>query len=115
MNIDKTLFYYLILGATFLMNFAFVPLLFEVMQQKTTSNIPYLTLICFLIAQLLFLFVVFYRNYYFHIFIYLIGFVCVSSLLFLKHFMDNKNIHVIKKYENEIKPDPVKPEFMSEE
>ena len=30
--------------------------------------------------------------------IYLVGFVCVSALLFLKYFYDGKNIHVIKKY-----------------
>mgnify|MGYP000993117740 CR=1 FL=1 len=96
MNVDKTSIYYLILGATFLMNFAFVPLLFEVLQQRNTTNIPYITLLCFILAQALFLFIVVYRNYYFHTFIYLVGFICVSALLFLKKFYDTKNIHVIR-------------------
>lgn len=98
MNVDKTTIYYLIVGATFLLNFAFIPLLFEVLQQRQMSNIPYVTLFCFLIAQALFLFVVFFRNYHLHIFIYLVGFICVSSLLFLKKFYDKRNIHIIKKY-----------------
>ena len=44
MSVDKTTIYYVIV-ATFLLNFAFIPLLFEVLQQKNMSNIPYLTLI----------------------------------------------------------------------
>jgi len=98
MSVDKSTIYYLIIGATFLLNFAFIPLLFEVLQTRQMSNIPYITLFCFLIAQALFLFVVFFRAYHLHIMIYLVGFVCVSALLFLKYFYDDKNIHVIKKY-----------------
>jgi hypothetical protein len=100
MNIDKKKIYYesnLIVGATFLFNFALIPLLFEVLQQKNMTNIPYLTLICLLISQILLLFIVFYRNYYYHVFIYLIGFICISSLLFLKPKYDSTNIQVINK------------------
>ena len=96
---SKDIIYYLVLAANFLFNFAFIPLLFEILQQKTTSNIPYVSLICFLISQLLFLFVVFYKDYYFHIFLYLVGFICIVSILFLKKFYDNKNIHVIQKFD----------------
>ena len=100
MNIDKKKIYYesnLIVGAIFLLNFAFVPLLFEVLQQKNMTNIPYLTLICLLISQILLLFIVFYRNYYYHVFIHLVGFICISSLLFLKPKYDSINIQVINK------------------
>ena len=97
MNIDKNVIYYLIVAAVFLFNFAFIPLLFEILQQKQMSNIPYVSLFCFLLAQAIYLFVVFFRGYNLHIVIYLVGFICVSALLFLKHFYDNKNIHVIKK------------------
>lgn len=50
-----------------------------------------------LLSQILLLFIVFYRSYYYHIFIYLIGFICISTLLFLKPIYDNKNIQVIKR------------------
>ena len=41
MSVDKSTIYYLIIGATFLLNFAFIPLLFEVLQTRQMSNIPY--------------------------------------------------------------------------
>jgi uncharacterized protein with PQ loop repeat len=97
MEVKKDIIYYLIVAAVFLFNFAFIPLLFEVLQQRQTSNIPYVSLFCFLIAQAIYLFIVFFRNYHLHTFIYLVGFICVSALIFLKHFYDKKNIHVIKK------------------
>ena len=97
MSVDKTTIYYVIVAATFLLNFAFIPLLFEVLQQKNMSNIPYLTLICILISQVLLLFIVLYRSYYYHVFIYLVGFVCISALLFLKPRFDEKNTQIINK------------------
>jgi len=97
MNVNKTTVYYIIVCATFLSNFALVPLLFEILQQKTMTNIPYLTLICVFISQLLLLFIVLYRNYYYHAFIYFVGFICISSLLFLKSKFNNNNVEVIKK------------------
>ena len=97
MSVDKTTVYYLIVTATFLLNIAFIPLLFEVLQHRNMSNIPYLTLGCILAAQALFLCVVLLRSYYYHVFIYLIGFICVSALLFLKSGMDNQNTQVINK------------------
>lgn len=97
MNVDKTTAYYIIVTAIFLMNFSFVPLLFEILQQKYTSNIPYLTLICALLSQVLILFIVFYRSYYYHAFIYLVGFICLASIFFLKSNFDQKNTKIIKK------------------
>lgn len=97
MSVDKSTAYYFIVTAIFLLNFAYIPLLFEVLQQKNTSNIPYLTLICILISQLLLLFIVFYRSYYYHVFIYLVGFVCVAAILFLKPTFYGRNTQLIKK------------------
>ena len=89
MTIDKSLYYYLILFATFLFTFAFIPLVFEIIQQKVTINIPYITLICMLISFLIYLFITLNRQYYYHIFLYLVGFICVAILLFLKRKFDN--------------------------
>tara|TARA_Y200000002_G_scaffold370788_2_gene366713 strand:- start:277 stop:603 length:327 start_codon:yes stop_codon:yes gene_type:complete len=97
MSVDKTTMYYIIVAATFLLNFAYVPLLLEVLQQRNLNNIPYLTIILILISQILLLFVVFYRSYYYHVFIYLVGFVCVAALLFLKPIYQDKNTQVINK------------------
>ena len=58
MNVNKTTIYYIIVASIFLINFSYIPLLLEILQQKNTSNIPYITLIGILISQLLLLFIV---------------------------------------------------------
>lgn len=95
-TIDKSIYYYLILFATFLFTFSFVPLVFEVIQQRLTINIPYISLICMLISFLIYLFITIHRQYYLHIFFYLVSFVCISIILFLKRNYDKKNMKVSK-------------------
>ena len=99
--IEKTTYYYIILFAIFLISFSLVPLVFEILQQKLTSNIPYITLICILIYFLIFLFISINRNYYIHIFFYLIGLICISILIFLKSTYDNNNTYITKYQEYE--------------
>ena len=96
--INKTFYYYLILFSIFLISFSFIPLMFEILQQKLTSNIPYSTLICLIIAFLIFLFISINRQYYIHIFFYLVGLICISVILYLKTLYNNNNILL---YENE--------------
>ena len=100
--IDKKIFYYIILFSNFILNFSLIPLLFEVNQQKFTNNIPYFTILLILISQILLLFVVIYKGYYFHIFIYSVGMICSSILLFLKRYYDKKNTNIIKVVNNTI-------------
>ena len=95
-TIDKSIYYYLILFATFLFTFSFVPLVFEVIQQRLTINIPYTTLICMMLSLLIYLFITIHRKYYLHIFFYLVSFVCISIILFLKKTYDKKNMKVSK-------------------
>ena len=83
-NADKTVYYYLILFAIFLFSFAFIPLVFEIIQQKITSNIPYITLFCLLIAFLIYLYISIERQYLFHMFLYIVGIFCVIIIIFLK-------------------------------
>lgn len=99
--IDKTIFYYLLLFANFIINFAFIPIVFEVIQQRYTYNIPYVSIILFMIAQIIFLFVVLYKEYYFHVFIYVVGLLCSCILLFLKKYYDKQNTKVINVIKNE--------------
>ena len=99
---DKLIFTYLILFANFITNFAFIPLVFEVIQQKFTNNIPYLTIALLICAQLIFLFVVIYKGYYFHVFMYVTGLICSCILLFLKKYYDKKNTKIIKVIQDDV-------------
>ena len=92
--IDKTIYYYLILFSTFLLCFSLIPFTFEIIQQKLTSNIPYITLICILISFIILLFVTISRRYYIHIFLYLIAFSCVFTILFFKKKFDKNNVKI---------------------
>jgi len=95
-HVNKTFYYYLILLATFLFTFSFISLVLEVIQQKLTSNLPYVTLICMFISFLIYLFITISRQYYIHIFLYLIGLISISIILFLKRKYDNNNIKINK-------------------
>ena len=94
--VDKSIYYYLILFATFLFSFSFIPIVFEIIEQKLTSNIPYVSLICMIIAFLIYLFITINRKYYVHIFFYLIGLISVSIILFLKRSYDKNNIKIMQ-------------------
>ena len=97
--IDKTIYYYLLLFAVFLFTFSLIPLVFEIIQQKITSNIPYTTLICMFLSFIIYLFVTISRKYYIHIFFYLISLICISIILFFKKNYD-KNNYKVSKYMN---------------
>lgn len=88
-NIDKTIYYYFILFATLLFCFSFIPIVFAIIQQKITSNIPYISLICMMISFLIFLFITINRKYYFHLLLYLIALISISIIFFLKKKYDN--------------------------
>jgi uncharacterized protein with PQ loop repeat len=89
------IYYYLIMFATLLFTFAFVPIVFEILQQKITSNIPYISLFSFLISFLIFLFIAIIKEYYIHSIFYSIGLLSVIILCFLKKSYDNKSIKVL--------------------
>lgn len=91
--VDKTIYYYLILFAIFLFTFALIPLVFEIIQQKITSNIPYITLYCFLIGFLIYLYIAIDRQYLFHMFFYIVGIFSVIIIIFIK----NNHVNSIKK------------------
>jgi len=97
--VNKTIYYYLILFAIFLLTFSFVPIVFEIINQKITSNIPYISLIFMIISFLIFLFITINRGYYIHIFFYLISLISISIILFLKKNYDKNNM-VVKKIIN---------------
>ena len=82
--VTKTVYYYLIMLATLLINFSLIPLVFEIINTKTAFNIPYTTIICIMLAILIYLFIVIERRYYIHIFFYMIGLISLSIILFLK-------------------------------
>lgn len=79
----------LILFAIFLFSFSFIPIVFEIIQQKITINIPYISLICILISFLIYLYISISRQYYTHMFFYLVGLISISIIIFLKRKYDN--------------------------
>ena len=95
-----SIYYYLIMFATLLFTFAFVPIVFEILQQKITSNIPYISLFSFLISLLIFLFIGIIKEYYVHTIFYSIGLLSIIILLFLKKSYDSKNIKVLINQDN---------------
>jgi uncharacterized protein with PQ loop repeat len=101
--VDKTIYYYLILFATFLFTVSFIPILFEIIQQKITSNIPYISIICMMVSFLIYLFITISRQYYFHLFFYSIGLISVTIIFLLKRKYDNNNITIQKSITNIIK------------
>jgi len=82
--VDKTIYYYLILFAILLLTFSFIPLVFQIIQDRITSNIPYSTLICMFLSFAIYLFITIIRKYYFHIFFYSICLICISILIYIK-------------------------------
>ena len=90
-----SIYYYLIMFATLLFTFSFVPMVFEILQQKITSNIPYISLFSLLIALLIFLFIAIIKSYYIHSIFYSIGLLSVIIICFLKKSYDSKSIKVL--------------------
>ena len=90
-----SIYYYLIMFATLLFTFSFVPIVFEILQQKITSNIPYISLFSLLIALLIFLFIAIIKSYYIHSIFYSIGLLSVIIICFLKKSYDDKSIKVL--------------------
>ena len=88
-------YYYLIMIATFLAAFSFIPILFKIQQLQISNNIPYVSLIGFLISYILLLFIVIMKKYYIHTFIYLVGIICIIMIIFLKRLYDTNNINQI--------------------
>jgi uncharacterized protein with PQ loop repeat len=84
-----SIYYYLIMFATLLFTFSFIPLVFEILQQKITSNIPYISLFSLLIALLIFLFIAIIKSYYIHSIFYCIGLLSIIIIMFLKKSYDN--------------------------
>jgi len=90
-----SIYYYLIMFATLLFTFSFIPMVFEILQQKITSNIPYISLFSLLISLLIFLFISIIKEYYIHSIFYSIGLLSVIILCFLKKSYDDKSIKVL--------------------
>jgi len=101
-KVNKTIYYYLILFGILLFSFSFIPIVYEVVQQKITSNIPYISLICLIISYLIFIFITIQRNYNIHLFFYLVGLIPIVIILFFKNKYDSNNI-IANKTNNIIK------------
>lgn len=63
-------------------------MVFEIYQLKMTLNIPYITLFGIAFAFLIMFLISVYRRYWFHGFLYIIGFVCVMLIFSKKENFD---------------------------
>ena len=94
------LFYKFIILATIISIFSLVPLLYQIIQQKITSNIPYVSLILICIAFIIFMYISISKGYYLHLFFYTFGLLCTSIIIYLKRKYDNNNITLHKIIDN---------------
>ena len=85
-----------ILFANFLFCAALIPFIFETIQQKYTSNIPYLTLAFLLVAYVILFIISVMRKYLMHCIIYFIGIVCALIMLSLKVNYDKNKVFIQK-------------------
>ena len=90
-------YYYILFFASFLVVFSLVPLVFEIEQEKLTSNIPYTTLSLLLLAFLSYLFVSLAKGYIAHSLLYLVGVITVAILLFQKKKFNKNNVTLLEK------------------
>lgn len=98
--INKTIYYYIILFAIFLTSFSFIPIIYEIYQQKIISNIPFISLILLLVTYLIYLFVAITKKYYVHLFFYLVGLFSILLLIYFKFKYNNDNTIQILKYKD---------------
>jgi uncharacterized membrane protein YoaK (UPF0700 family) len=100
-NINKKKnFYNLIIFATIISIFSLVPILYQIILQKITSNIPYISLILIFIALFIFMYISLIKQYYMHLFFYTFGLLCISIIIYLKRKYDDNNITLHKMINN---------------
>ena len=95
MTPDKT-YYTLIIFATIIGIFSLVPILYEIIQQKITSNIPYLSLSMISITFFIFIVISIVKGYYLHLFFYTFGLLCILLIMYFKIKYDKNNITIHK-------------------
>jgi hypothetical protein len=101
-NIHKynLIYYNLIILATILSIFSLVPFIYEIIQQKITSNIPYVSLFCISFTFIIFMYISISKGYFLHLFLYTFGLLCIFIIIFFKRKYDSKNIVIHKSIEN---------------
>jgi hypothetical protein len=86
---NKLFYYYLILFATLLVSISFIPIIYNILSESIMTNIPYSSLILMVTAFLIFLYYSIEKKYYIHIGLYLVGFLSIAFIIFLK--LNNSN------------------------
>ena len=79
---------YLLLFANILIVLSLIPLAYESTILKYTSNIPYSTLVGFSVAYFIFMLSTAMKKYWFHVFIYFVGFIVVMYMIVSKKEFD---------------------------
>ena len=95
-----SIYYILIMLATVIAIFSLVPIIYEIIQQKITSNIPYISLVLIAFTFIIYMYISITKGYYLHLFFYTFGLLCISIIIFFKRKYDSKNIIIEKSTEN---------------
>ena len=91
---SKNLSYYILLFSMFILNFSLIPLLFEILEQRLTSNIPYITLISFWLVLVIYLFRAILKEYYIYSLFLMVGIITLSIIIYLKTIYDKNNTFI---------------------
>ncbi len=84
-------YYYFILFAILLTTIGFVSIFYNALQNKDVNAIPFVSLLSFGVATLIFLFIAFIRRYPVHLIFYVVTLVCIVGTLNIKrNFMGKK-------------------------
>lgn len=101
-NSNQILIYYGVMIGILFQSLAFIPLIYNIIQTKYTKNISYLFLIASLLSASGFLFVSLYKKYSLQAFLFIILFVTIIFVVYLK-FKYDSNVSEIDTYMMEIK------------
>ncbi len=99
-KMSNSIYYNLIILATIIAIFSLVPIIYEIIQQKITSNLPYISLVLIAITFLIYMYISITKGYYLHLFFYTFGLLCIFIIIFFKRMYDSKNIIIHKSVEN---------------
>ena len=89
MSYDSSLIYYLILLATILKSFSYIPLIYSIENTSISKNIPYQMLYMDFIAAIILLVISFQRNFLFHVFLFIIYLLSILAIFFQKYNSNN--------------------------
>ena len=82
-------FYHTILATIIFKSISFIPVLHDMMNNRTSENVPYLTMFINLFATLTLIVVALIRGYYIQLIFFIIFFITILTIIILKYRFDS--------------------------